>query len=55
MIIFSQTSTETITIRNLKLTSNMVYVNEKVFLLVGCYIPYERSCQGGLNDNSLIL
>ena len=54
MIILSQTSTETITIKNLKLSSNMVYVKEKSLLLVGCYIPYERSCQAFLIDNNLI-
>ena len=30
MVLFSETSAETITIENLKLTSNMVYVNEKM-------------------------
>ena len=31
MITFSQASNETITIKNLKRTSNMAYVNEKTF------------------------
>ena len=46
MMIFSQRSTENITIKNLKLTTNMVYVNEKFLILFGYYIPYERFCQG---------
>ena len=31
MVLFLKTSTETKTIKKLKLTSNMAYVNEKVF------------------------
>ena len=31
MVMFSETLTETIPFKNLKLTSNMVYVNEKYF------------------------
>ena len=31
MVMFPETLTETITIKNMKLTSNMVYANEKHF------------------------
>ena len=50
MIIFSQTSTETNSIKNLKLTSDLVEVKEKILLLVGCFISLERSSQGLFSD-----
>ena len=52
MTIFSQTSTKTFTIRNLKLTSNIVFVNEKFLYLVGCYISLERCSQRLFKDNT---
>ena len=42
--------TETNTIKNLKLTSNMVIVIEKLLTLVGCYKPHGKSCQGIIHD-----
>ena len=51
MTMFSETSTETFTIKNLKLTSNMAYVNGKFLILVRVYIPYERFCQKLSNGN----
>ena len=43
---FSKTMNETVTIENpktLKLTSNMVYANEKFLVLVGCLISLKKS------------
>ena len=46
MVLFSGTLTQTITIKNLKLTLRMIYVIENFSILAGSYIPYRKACQG---------
>ena len=51
MVTFLKTLTETITIKNMKLTSNLVYLNEKLLILVECYISLKRSWKRWFNVN----
>ena len=52
--IFSETITETITIKNLKLTSYMVYVNEKILIKMTFYIKLKKSGKALINDNIIV-
>ena len=51
MVIFSETSVATITIKNRQLTSNMVYVNGNFLNKNTYYIPLEMSRKAQFNGN----
>ena len=51
MVVFSEKSTETITIKNLKLIFNLCMSMKNFWVIVECYISLERSSEGLFNAN----